>query len=265
MADTHRSETLSEAQIRQFVEEGFVRIDHAFPRSIADDARQLLWGGTGFDADDPATWTEPVVRLGMYMQKPFVDAANTAVLRAAFDQLAGPGRWLPCMAMGTFPVRFPSPREPADTGWHVDMSFDWEKPDFMDWRVNMRSRDRALLMLFLFSDVGNSDAPTRLRIGSHLHVARMLEPAGEGGLSARELAGRLEETSECPEALAVGDAGTVYLCHPFIVHAGQAHYGSRPRFMAQPPLLPRESPSLARADKTYSPVEQAIRHALAYK
>jgi hypothetical protein len=118
-------------------------------------------------------------------------------------------------------------------------------------------------MLFLFSDVGEQDAPTRLRIGSHLRVAQMLEPAGENGLSARELVGRLEETSECPEALAIGEAGTVYLCHPFIVHAGQAHHGSRPRFMAQPPLLPREPLSLVRADKNYSPVEQAIRHALA--
>jgi hypothetical protein len=28
----------------------------------------------------------------------------------------------------------------------------------------------------------------------------------------------------------------VYLCHPFLVHTGTAHRGSRPRFMAQPPL-----------------------------
>ena len=40
-------------------------------------------------------------------------------------------------------------------------------------------------------------------------------------------------------ALATGDAGTVYLCHPFLVHAAQPHRGTLPRFMAQPPLLPR--------------------------
>jgi hypothetical protein len=263
MADTHEHQALSDAQIRRFVEDGFVRIDHAFPRSLADQARQRLWRDSGCDPDDPGSWTQPVVRLGMYAQQPFVDAANTAVLHSAFDQLVGRHRWLPCLAMGTFPLRFPAPQEPQDTGWHVDMSFDWDQPDFMDWRVNLRSRDRALLMLFLFSDVAEQDAPTRLRIGSHLDVARMLEPAGERGLSTRELIGRLEETSECPQALAVGAAGTVYLCHPFIVHAAQAHHGSRPRFMAQPPLLPREPLQLARTDGSYSPVEQAIRHALA--
>ena len=117
MPGTFKNNTLTDEQIRQFVERGFVRIDHAFPRSTADQARRLLWRDIGYDADEPETWAEPVVRLGMYMQKPFVDAANTAVLHTAFDQLTGPGRWLPCMAMGTFPVRFPSPQEPADTGW----------------------------------------------------------------------------------------------------------------------------------------------------
>jgi hypothetical protein len=144
---------LNDAQIRHFIDNGFIRIDEGFRRSLADDARSILWRDLGRDPDDPATWTKPVIRLGMYSQKPFVDAANTPTLHAAYDQLVGAGRWQPCTAMGTFPVRFPSPDDPGDTGWHVDMSFDWEKPNFMDWRVNVCSRGRALLMLFLFSDV----------------------------------------------------------------------------------------------------------------
>jgi len=39
-------------------------------------------------------------------------------------------------------------------------------------------------------------------------------------------------------AAGTGDAGTVYLCHPFLVHASQPHQGYCPRFLAQPPLLP---------------------------
>ena len=50
-----------------------------------------------------------------------------------------------------------------------------------------------------------------------------------------------EATEKMPETLATGSAGTVYLCHPFLVHAAQAHHGSTPRFMAQPPLYPRVS------------------------
>lgn len=233
---------LSSEQLDQYARDGFIRIDDAFTRALADQARAILWNNTGCDPENPSTWTKPVVRLGMYSQPPFIEAANTPALHEAFDQLIGVGRWLPCQSMGTFPVRFPSTQDAGDTGWHIDASFGHDDPDFMNWRVNARSRGRALLMLFLFSDVGQDDAPTRIRAGSHREMARMLEPAGEAGLTLRELAANgFRETGHCPETLATGSAGTVYLCHPFLVHAAQIHRGPVPKFMAQPPLLPRDS------------------------
>jgi len=257
---------LSGAQLAQFVADGFVRIDNAFPATTADAARAILWAETGLDPADPATWTRPVIRLGGYGQQPFRDAANTPTLHAAFDQLVGRGRWQPLGSLGTFPIRFPSPDDPGDAGWHVDMSFGWEEEpgDFMSWRVNVGSRGRALLMLFLFSEVGEDDAPTRIRVGSHRSIARRLAPAGEAGLTLRELAATgFDESADCPEVLATGSPGTVYLCHPFLVHAAQPHRGTRPRFMAQPPLLPGEPLRLQREDGAYSPVERAIIEALA--
>jgi hypothetical protein len=235
---------LTPDQLERFATEGFVKIERAFPRALADQARAILWNDTGCDPDDESTWTQPVIRLGMYSQAPFVEAANTSILHQAFDQLVGVGKWLPCRSMGTFPVRFPSAHDAGDTGWHLDASFGLEDPDFLSWRVNARSRGRALLMLFLFSDVTGNDAPTRIRVGSHQLMASILEPAGEAGLSLRELAANgFAETAQCPEVLATGDAGTVYLCHPFLVHAAQIHRGTQPRFMAQPPLLPSDRPA----------------------
>ncbi len=111
-------------------------------------------------------------------------------------------------------------------------------------------------MLFLFSDVGEKDAPTRIRVGSHLEIARLLEPAGEAGLGITSL--DFTATVECPEIAAVGEAGTVYLCHPFLVHAAQINRGDQPRFMAQPPLLPAEALQLNRPKSDYSAVERAI-------
>lgn len=265
-ANEHESaRALSDAQVQQFIQDGFVRIDRAFPRELADEGRAILWRDTRCNPNDPATWTQPVIRLGYYSQEPFKDAANTPVLYVAFDQLVGKGRWRPCMTVGSFPVRFPSPDDPGDAGWHVDVSFPGEsgdpheKNDFSAWRVNVTSRGRALLMLFLFSDVGELDAPTRIRVGSHLDMARLLEPAGEVGMSHLALD---KVGADRPEALATGEAGTVYLCHPFLIHAAQRHGGSTPRFMAQPCLHPAEDLQLERADCNYSPVEIAIRHAL---
>ncbi len=266
LAPYSKARRLSDSQLQQFIRDGFVRIDAAFPRYLADQGRAILWPETGCDEADPTTWTKPVIRLGGYGQEPFVRAANTPVLHRAFDQLVGSKRWLRPVNLGTFPIRFPSSDDPGDTGWHVDSSFPppiGDSSDYSDWRINLTSKGRALLMLFLFSDVGETDAPTRIRVGSHLDVARMLAPAGENGLSLRDLAANgFAETKARPEVLATGEAGTVFLCHPFLVHAAQPHHGVRPRFLAQPPLLPAEPFLLDRPDGLYSPVEQAIRIAL---
>jgi hypothetical protein len=224
----------------QFDTLGFVRIDDAFPRSTADAALDVLWRDTGLDRNAPATWTRPVIRLGMYTQAPFIDAANTPTLHAAYDALVGAGAWKRPGALGTFVARFPSAEAPSDDGWHVDASFPGAAPhDYFQWRINAASRGRLLLMLFLFTDTGADDAPTRLREGSHRTVATLLQPHGDDGLSFMELAQRLDATRDAPERLATGRAGTVYLCHPFLVHAAQSHRGAVPRFLAQPPLLPR--------------------------
>lgn len=263
--DRSGSRGISAAQVEQFIQAGYVRIDRAFPRELAEEGRAIMWRDIPCDPHDPATWTKPVIRLPGYGGGPFRTAANTPVLHAALDQLVGKGRWLPRDGLGTFPVRFPHPDDPGDAGWHVDVSFPGEdgdpaaQHDFSSWRVNVASRGRALLMLFLFSDVGTEDAPTRIRVGSHMDMARFLEPAGEAGMSRMNLGGI---GADRPPALATGEAGTVYLCHPFLVHAAQRHRGSAPRFMAQPALAPAEPYQLDREDGAYSPVEIAIRRAL---
>lgn len=247
--------------VDEFVHRGFVRIDGAFSTATAETVREALLAASGCTAQ-PSSWSRPVVRLGMFQAAPFVQAANGPVLRRAFDTLVGPGRWKPCGSMGTFRIAFPSVVEAEDAGWHVDASFGHDHPDFLEWRVNVRSRGRALLMLFLFSDVDELHAPTRLRVGSHRDMARELAPAGEEGMTLRQLvATDFGHSGESPIALATGPAGTVYLCHPLLVHAASPiHEGSEPRFLAQPPLLPAVPLDPFRPNP--SPVERSIRSAL---
>ncbi len=254
---------LGSAQLEHFIEHGFLRIDDAFPRELAAACRRVLWTATGCAEDAPSTWTRPVIRIGEIPHPAFREAANTPRLTAAYDALVGPGRWLPRTSLGTFPIRFPSAVDPGDCGWHVDVSFGMEdEPDFLKWRANVSSRGRALLMLFLFSDVGRDDAPTRLRAGSHRDIARQLAPRGPEGMTLAELASDgFASSSRCSEVVATGPAGTVYLCHPFLVHAAQPLLeGRRPRFLGQPALLPKVPLDPWRDDA--APVESAIRRAL---
>jgi hypothetical protein len=255
-------EVLTADQIERFVTDGFVHLPEAFPRSLAEECRAFLWRETGLDPDDPATWAEPVVRLDGYADEPFRRAATTERLHAAFDQLVGEGRWTPRVGLGTFPIRFPHPTDPGDTGWHMDASYTPEG-ESGSW-LNLRSRGRALLMLFLFSDVDADHGPTRIKVGSHLDVPRFLEPAGERGADLFALCGDMDaagrlDAPDRPLALATGRAGDVYLCHPFLIHAAQPNRGTRARFIAQPPLEPVGLLDLDRADGAYSPVERAVR------
>ena len=246
-------------ELDRFVRDGALLLKGAFSRDLALECRRLLWATTGCDEHDPTTWTRPVIRIEYRGDAPFAAAANTTRLRAAFDQLAGPGRWLPRLTLGTFPIRFPVGQAPGDDGWHIESTGVNADGDAI---VDPASHERMLLMLFLFSDVGPDDAPTRLRLGSHLDAARLLVSAGNpvGFFDvASELVSR---TKQLPEAPATGEAGDVWLCHPFVMHAAQRHRGMRVKFMAQPPL-PGTGPIVpTRPAAQRSRVEEAVHLAL---
>lgn len=255
--------TLSALQIEHFMRDGFVKVEGAFARETAAACRAILWRDLGRSPDRPEEWAQPVVRLGMYENPPFDAALNSPRLHCALDQLAGERRWVMPAGLGAMVVRFPAKDKPWDDGWHIDASFpppdDPSSQDYFQWRVNFVSRSRSMLMLFLLSDCGPDDAPTRVRVGSHMPMARQLLAHGEAGVSLAELARvGFESSADCEETLATGEAGTVWLLHPFTVHAAQAHRGREARFLAQPGLGWRVEPDIAGG---VSPVERAIRMA----
>ncbi len=251
--------------VERFVTDGFVRVEHAFDRELARAGCELLYADirvqhAGFDPAVAATWPAPTVRLLGSNEEPFRAAVNSARLTSAFDALVGPARWVPRRGLGTFPIRFAHEQEPDDDGWHIDGSFTG--PDGTYW-ANIHSRDRALLMLFLFTDIGPDDAPTRIRVGSHLRVARLLAAAGDAGVPSAPVAAAVPDLDALPLAFATGRAGDVYLCHPFLVHAGNRHLGSSPHVIAQPELSPVGGQlDIDGPDKHLSAVERAIRRGL---
>ncbi|MBB6421362.1 phytanoyl-CoA dioxygenase family protein [Streptomyces sp. AK010] len=268
--------SLTDDEVEDFVKSGFVKIAGAFSKETADECRERLWRETGKDPEDPRTWTEPVVRIPPINDPPFLESCNTPRLRRAYEQLYGADRWIEPDWPGTFPVRFPHPGRPGDTDWHVDAGWhvdeqwfealedggDIGKVDPHGFRINIKSRGRALLILLLYSEVGPDDAPTRIRVGSHLDIPPMLAPYGEKGRGLFRDDILDKATAHRPEVLATGGAGDAFLVHPFLVHASQANLRGRPRFMAQAAVEPREPLETERADGQYSPVERAVRMGL---
>jgi hypothetical protein len=165
-----------------FMRDGYVPVRGAFGADTARACREMICdvlAERGVSPDDRATWTPPLVRIDCPEGAPFAAAGTSPRLHAAYDELVGAGRWVPRAGVGgTVPVRFPSEEHPEDIGYHIEGSYGGGQ----EWWANVRSRDRGLLALFLFSDVGPADAPTRLIVGSHLFVPPVLAPAGEDGM-----------------------------------------------------------------------------------
>lgn len=246
--------------VERFGRDGFLKFEGAVPPEVAAECAGLLWQRIGLSPDEPAGWTEPVHWVDGMGGPAFEAAANAPVLVDAFDTLVGPGRWVRRSGMGSFPLRFPHESEPDDAGWHIEASF--LAPDGSRYLTNYRSRGRALLVLFLFSEVSEADAPTRIRVGSHLDVPPVLEPYGEAGESIFTFAKEIDDASaHRPVTLATGSPGDVFVCHPFLVHAAQPHHGTTPRFLAQPGMDRAVESDLSSAEGLY-PVDRLIRQAL---
>jgi hypothetical protein len=254
---------LTQTEIQQFIRNGYVSIRGAVARDVVGACEDLVWdelGGRGIRRDEPSTWSGPVVRLPCPEGGPFVAAGTATALWEAYDQLLGEGTWWRREGVGgSIPVRFPSEADPGDAGWHVDASFPG--PDGR-YRLNVGSQMRGLLSIFLFTDVDLESAPTRLLKGSHLDLTRVLAPAGGEGLAFEEVMPKVPAAVLQREvAFATGDAGDVYVCHPFLVHAATwPHRGKRPRIIAQPGVATHRPFALDAdaAESDLCPVEAAI-------
>ena len=252
----YRRVRLGFVDVDGFIRDGYVVIRGAVDAATVADCRERIWGSMaarGIRRDDPATWP-PLVQIDDLSGGAFAAAGMAPRLAAACDELTGRGRWTAPVAVGNaLVVRFPS-EDRANAGYHIEGSY--RGPDGRDGWINIRSRARGLLALFLLTDVGPADAPTRLMCGSHLAVPEFLVPYGEQGTHSDDDFWR-PSTLCLPVAHATGTAGDVFLCHPFIVHtATWPHRGAGPRMIAQPSVYVPDGFAVDGTDP--SPVAQAI-------
>lgn len=240
-----------------FIRDGYVAVRGAVDADTVAACQELTWAAMarrGIRRDDPDSWPAVAQGFGDLAGGPFAAAHLAPALTAAYDELIGPGRWNRRADIGTaVVVRFPKENDRGNAGYHIEGSY--AGPGGAGW-VDIRSRARGLLALFLLTDAGPDDAPTRLMRGSHLYVPEFLAPYGEAGADSGTVFWR-ESVLCLADAHATGQAGDVYLCHPFIVHtATWPHRGTGPRMIAQPAINAPDGFALDGSDP--SPVARAI-------
>ncbi|HVF10466.1 MAG TPA: phytanoyl-CoA dioxygenase family protein [Abditibacteriaceae bacterium] len=249
---------LTPDEIEQFVELGYVRMPQVFARETAAAARDFLWKQIELAPDEPAGWTKPVVHLQKSFEGSPFDEALTPRFWDICDDVMGAGRWKPIRWLGWWPVNFPGfavgPWQVPQTGWHVDGQ---------QFHHHINSPDQGLLPIFLFSDIEPGDGGTAISVGSHKVTARILAEAEPDGLDVHALARAVAAQPRDEVIEATGQAGDVFVMHPFILHTRSMNTGSRVRFICNPCMCLHEPMNLNRDDTMeYSPVERAIVQAL---
>lgn len=178
---------LTQEQVNQFIELGWVKVEQAFPKEVALEAQSIVWENVekrGIRKEDESTWTEEMVQLNETYEHDEFQKCNTTRLADAIEDLVGEGRWADRtvygesdkkVGYGWWPVNFSQgankPWSVPTTGWH------W---DGIHFRHYIDSPEQGLLCLNLFSEIGKQGGGTLVAEGSHKVIAKFLSEQPDG-------------------------------------------------------------------------------------
>jgi ectoine hydroxylase-related dioxygenase (phytanoyl-CoA dioxygenase family) len=245
---------LTPQQREQFITEGHIVLKGVFSR---DDS--LAWvrdecAYAGYDVDDPATWQKPYERLNLQRHEP-LETYAPAAWEASCDLMGGETRVANKPVISLFAMNFKQgadqPFQPASAsspGWHKD---GWHFRHFLD------GPEQGLLGIPLFTDVQPQGGATFIVADSVGAIARFLAAHPEGvGPDDFDTQALLSECHDFREA--TGEAGDVYLLHPYLLHAVSQNCRQEPRAITNLCYEFKEPMNFHRADGDYSPVEAAV-------
>jgi hypothetical protein len=253
---------LSDAEVEQFIERGFVRLSGCFSRELALEQTRRACERLYCSLDDPTTWPLGRLRAPETGRVDFESIAPRAY-QAACELIGGAERALSCTWGDGFIINFggeefawqPPSRTiyPEWQIWHKDGDF---------FRHFLDSPEQGLLLIAVFSDIADQGGGTYLACDSVGHIARFLAEHPEGvlprGFPCEEIIGKCDDFIE-----ATGSIGDVYLMHPFMLHTRSVNVSRRARFIINPPMKLREPMCFSRPDaRDHSPVERAVQRAL---
>jgi hypothetical protein len=253
---------LSDSEIEHFIARGFVRVSGCFTRELARDLTTRACERLFCSLDDPTTWPKGRLRSPESRRVSF-DSIAPKAWQAACELVGGAGRVLqPCNWGDGFIINFGGeplewqPPSPVLHDWQV-----WHKDgDF--FRHFLDSPEQGLLVIAIFSDIGERGGGTYIACDSVGHVARFLAEHPEGvlprGTPAEEIVQQCRDFVETS-----GEIGDVFLLHPFMLHTWSVNASDRARFIINPPVKLREPMCFARPDpRDHSATERAVLRAL---
>lgn len=254
--------TLNEEQIQHFLDYGYVHLKDCFPKEKARELVDLAYKRLGYDPNDSSTWAEAKVHMpamNTMQVKEFAPKAYGAMcdLVGGEDRIKDPENvtWGDgFIANFYFGADRPwEPPSPKSGGWHKDGDFFYH---FLD------SPEQGLLLVVIWQDIGPQGGATYISCDSVKPVAEHLVAHPEGLHPYEGGFGSLIDQCSCFRE-AMGEAGDVFLLHPYMLHASSQNVSGIPRFMTNPCLTLAEPMNFNREDPDdFSPIELAVLKAL---
>ncbi len=265
--------TLSPTEARRFIEHGWVMVQRAFSKQIADDVVASAWRELeerGIMKDAPETWKqEPYVRTGcppnvnimasrgdkeaaaqmleirtrygLPAESPPLHEIAPRALGAQLDCVGGPDRV-------EEPEQIKLPDSLAvnlcsddcnlgEEGWRSTRAPGWHK-DGWQYRHFLDSPQQGLLLGYLYSDILPGSGGTQMCVDSVGVVARLLAQHPEGihpdSVQSYIKPHMIMECSEFEEL--TGEAGDLAIIHPYMVHRVAGNPSGRARFAQFPSI-----------------------------
>jgi hypothetical protein len=246
---------LTDAQVEQFLTQGFVVVKKAFSREQAAHWSRDVWTRLGYDPDDKSTWVQHRIHMptlnAMAVQEFAPQAFGAICELCGGEERLTSARWGDGFIVNLGDTSHETSWEPPSAsvpGWHKDGDF---------FRHFLDSPEQGLLTIVLWSDVLPTGGATFIAADSVPVIAKFLAAHPEG--VRPDAFGFPERIAECSEFLeATGEAGDVYLIHPYLLHASSKNALRLPRLITNPPVHLKEPMCFNRPDGNYSLVEAAV-------
>lgn len=252
---------LSQAEIRQFNEQGFLLVRDCVPETRAKEASEAIWADLMVRHDvteESSTWHGQYMNFGATALRGR-DTMLSESMRGVFDDLLGDGRWRSDHASRSGGAVFASlPASRQDDAWALSGDWHWDQGE-----NRHLPNYTGLQACTLLTDMAHRDGGTLFVSGSHHAVAAHFHRTRgrfsdnysakrmqsffsteewfrdlDGGTVPKEgrVATFMDRTSTVDGmALRVhemtGKPGDAYFLHPLLVHAGPPNGGRRPRIM----------------------------------
>lgn len=246
---------LTDEQVEQFLNQGFVVLRGAFSEEQAKAWCKETWPRLGYDPQDRSTWAQSRIHmptLNALDVRQFAPRAFGAICElCGGEERINTARWGDGFIVNLGAEDHPETWEPPSakvSGWHKDGDF---------FRHFLDSPEQGLLTIVLWSEVQPRGGATFVAADSVPVVARFLAEHPEGvAPDAFDFSRLIAQCSQFLEA--TGRAGDVYLMHPYLLHASSKNALRLPRLITNPPVHLKEPMCFHRPDGNYSLVEGAV-------